>query len=170
MINTTTRHLRRVCTAAYRRHAFAPSQLLCISKSNDPHRQLSNYIRNFSNDGHKLSEDSKIAAEKESNDAPEAEASDGVIDPEEYTREVSVSMPDTDGNNSKGRIVKWYFEEGDLIDANDTICDIETDLFTFGMDIEEENGGILKEILVPVGEEKYDPGTPICIIMHKPIE
>jgi pyruvate/2-oxoglutarate dehydrogenase complex dihydrolipoamide acyltransferase (E2) component len=39
------------------------------------------------------------------------------------------------------------------------------------MDVEDENEGIMKEILVKEGdEESLKPGTPICTIMHKPMK
>eukprot|EP00553_Chaetoceros_curvisetus_P013984 CAMPEP_0204637818 /NCGR_PEP_ID=MMETSP0717-20131115/37531_1 /ASSEMBLY_ACC=CAM_ASM_000666 /TAXON_ID=230516 /ORGANISM="Chaetoceros curvisetus" /LENGTH=134 /DNA_ID=CAMNT_0051657337 /DNA_START=129 /DNA_END=533 /DNA_ORIENTATION=- len=91
---------------------------------------------------------------------------DEIADIEEYIEEVTVELPDL--GEVKGRIQKWYKKEGDYINPNDTICDIETDLFTFGMDVEDQNGGILKEILVKEGEGDVDPGTPICTLLHKP--
>jgi hypothetical protein len=170
MVVPKTRHLRRICTA-YRR-VSVPTQRLRL-RNQHPQAQISNFIRNFS-DGNKSKsneEEPKLTIQREEDITTtdkSSEPSEIEINPEEYTREISVELPDFE--ESKGRIVKWYHEEGDIIRPNDTICDIETDLFTFGMDIEDEKEGILKEILIPAGEEKYKPGTPICTILHKPME
>jgi biotin carboxyl carrier protein len=95
-----------------------------------------------------------------------------IVDPQdEYTQKVVIEMPDVGDIHAKGKILKWYKQEGDIVRPDDTICDIETDLFTFGMDVEDENEGIMKEILVKEGdEESLKPGTPICTIMHKPMK
>lgn len=89
---------------------------------------------------------------------------------QEYTEKITIELPDVGDIHAKGKILKWYKQQGDIVRPNDTICDIETDLFTFGMDVEDENEGIMKEILVPEGEEGLKPGTPICTIMHKPMK
>jgi hypothetical protein len=125
-----------------------------------PQATINNFTRNFSDDK-KSTEETKL-------DAEPAESTENEINLADYTREISVTLPDLE--ESKGKIVTWYKEEGDIIYPNDTICDIETDLFTFGMDVEDEKEGIMKEILIPAGEEKHDPGTPICTILHKPME
>jgi biotin carboxyl carrier protein len=92
-----------------------------------------------------------------------------IINHEEYTQELIIQLPSIGDDNITGKVVQWYKAEGDIVRTNDTICDVETDLFTFGMDVEDENEGIMKEILVKEGEEGHKPGTPICIIMHKPM-
>lgn len=86
---------------------------------------------------------------------------------DDYNVEVKVEMPDL--GETKGKILRWYKKEGDVIRRDETICDIQTDMFTFGMDIEDENEGILKEILIKEGEDYVKPGTAICTIMHKPM-
>ena len=105
---------------------------------------------------------------KSSNDGDEpSSAQTAEINLEEYTDEIEVKLPGFE--DKKGKIVRWYHKEGDVVQPNDTICDIETELFTFGMDIEDEGAGVMKQILVPAGEEEIDPGTPICIMLHKPM-
>lgn len=106
--------------------------------------------------------------EKKEEDTPTS-TSASAINIEDYTQELIIPLPDVGADNLSGKVVKWYKAEGDIVRPNDTICDIQTDLFTFGMDVEDENEGIMKTILVQVGEEGHKPGTPLCIIMHKPM-
>jgi biotin carboxyl carrier protein len=89
------------------------------------------------------------------------------INLDDYNIEIKVEMPDL--GESKGMILRWYKKEGDIIHHDETICDIETEMFTFGMDVEDENEGIMKEILVKEGGDYVKPGTPICTILHKPM-
>jgi len=87
------------------------------------------------------------------------------IDLSEFTKEVKIEMPEL-VEGSKAKVVKWYKEEGDIVHPEDTICDIETEMFTFGMDVDDECIGVMKEILLLEGEE-HDSSKPICIILHK---
>eukprot|EP00557_Chaetoceros_sp_GSL56_P006837 CAMPEP_0176497288 /NCGR_PEP_ID=MMETSP0200_2-20121128/11642_1 /TAXON_ID=947934 /ORGANISM="Chaetoceros sp., Strain GSL56" /LENGTH=157 /DNA_ID=CAMNT_0017895287 /DNA_START=331 /DNA_END=804 /DNA_ORIENTATION=+ len=126
-----------------------------IENENDP---------NHDNNSNSKKED----AEEEEEEEVEKQTIDNQ---DEYTQKVVIEMPDIGDMHAKGKISKWYKQEGDIVRPNDTICDIETDLFTFGMDVEDENEGIMKEILVQEGdEESLKPGTPICTIMHKPMK
>ena len=110
-----------------------------------------------------------VDTEKDDTDA-DASPSNNTINHEEYTQELIIELPDVGDDKASGKVIQWYKAEGDIVHPNDTICDIETDLFTFGMDVEDENEGIMKEILVQEGEGGHTPGTPICIIMHKPMD
>ena len=91
---------------------------------------------------------------------------DDITNISNYTKEVTVTLPEL-VDNSKAKIVKWYKNEGDIIHPDETICDIETEMFTFGMDVDDECIGIMKEILLPEGVETSDSGLPICIILHE---
>ena len=55
---------------------------------------------------------------------------------------------------------------GDIIKRDDPICDIRTDLVTFGM-ITDDEDSIMSEILVPEESEPVDPGTVLCITLSK---
>lgn len=102
-------------------------------------------------------------------DTDNAESSEeGDIDVGEYTEEVTIELPDL--GEVEGHVSKWHKKVGDRIDGDENLCDIETELFTFGMDAEDAANGILKEILVQEGEKDVAPGTPICTIIHKPIK
>ena len=90
------------------------------------------------------------------------------INMSEYTEELTIELPDL--GEVEGHVAKWHKKVGDRIHGDKNLCDIETELFTFGMDAEDASNGILKEILVQEGEKDVTPGTPICTIIHKPTE
>jgi len=117
-----------------------------------------------------ISVDLEKNEEKKGEDTSTSASTTSAINLEDYTQELIIPLPDVGADNLSGQVVKWYKAEGDIVRPNDTICDIQTDLFTFGMDVEDENEGIMKEILVQVDEEGHKPGTPLCIIMHKPMD
>lgn len=99
------------------------------------------------------------------NDAREEEKE---IDFSNYTKEIQVTLPELVEENGAGaKIVKWYKGEGEIIHPGDTICDIETDLFTFEYDIGDECIGVMKEILLKEGEKTDDSNAPICVILHE---
>ena len=85
-----------------------------------------------------LSDDTKTSS-SENTPIPE-------IDRSTYTQEVPVRMPDM--GEGKGKILKWYKEEGDIVQRRDILCDIETDDFTFGMETDDEDVAIMGKILV----------------------
>lgn len=88
------------------------------------------------------------------------------IDISKFTKEIEIKLPDL-VEEHKAKIVKWYKQEGDIIQPNDTICDIETELFTFEYQVEDECLGLMKEILLHEGEETNDIDSPICIVLHE---
>jgi hypothetical protein len=63
------------------------------------------------------------------------------VDKSMFTQEIQIKMPEM--GEGKGRVVKWYKEEGDVIQRGDVLCDIETPDFTFGMEIDDEELGIV---------------------------
>lgn len=77
-----------------------------------------------------------------------------------------MKMPDM--GEGDGKILTWYKEEGDIVKRGDVLCDIETDDFTFGMETDDEQLGIMGSILVPAPSEKIPDGQVICILLHKP--
>ena len=63
--------------------------------------------------------------------------------------------------------MKWHKKEGDIIRHGDTLCDIETELFTFGMDTDDECLGILSKV-VARQDEKLKPHSLLCVVLHQP--
>ena len=55
---------------------------------------------------------------------------------------------------------------GDIIKRDDPICDVRTDLVTFGM-ITDDEESIMSEILVAEESEPVEPGTVLCITLSK---
>ena len=174
-----TLHLRRVCSSIYKTQCRTGTGSLTptISKGY-PKLQI---IRNFS-DIKKSEDDPKLEEPKltiqhidaaaddaaKNETAPPTDSPPVEINLAEYTQKITIELPDLGGG--KGKVLKWYKKEGDVVRFDDTICDIQTELFTFGMDVEDENEGIMEEILVKEGEDAWlQPGTPICTILHKPM-
>lgn len=89
------------------------------------------------------------------------------LDISKFTKEMKIEMPEILDGQSTAKLVKWYKSEGDIICKDETICDIETDMFTFGMDLDDEGYAIMKEILLKEGEETSEQNTPICIVLHE---
>jgi len=75
-----------------------------------------------------------------------------------------VIMPKLGLNMNKGTLVKWVKKEGDFINEQEVIFEIETDKTV--MEVEAQISGVLRKILVLEGEEV--PVTlPIAIIGNK---
>ena len=87
-----------------------------------------------------------------------------VIDRSKFTIQTPLKYADMGAGN--GKIKQWMKEEGDIVSTGDMLCDIQTDLFTFGLEIDDEGLGILKEKKVREGEE-FEPGTIICVLLHE---
>ena len=73
-------------------------------------------------------------------------------------------MPDM--GEGKGKILKWYKKEGDIIRRSDILCDIETPDFTFGVETTDEDVAIMGKILVDAPSEPVDDGEELCILWH----
>jgi hypothetical protein len=69
------------------------------------------------------------------------------VDKSMFTEEVKIRMPDM--GNGDGRVLKWYKEVGDVVQREDILCDIETPDFTFGMEIDDEELGIIGTYCCP---------------------
>lgn len=85
----------------------------------------------------------------------------GMIDRNKFTHEVKVRMPDV-GEDAGGIIETWYKKEGDIIKQDDVICDVRTEMFTFGMITDDDFDSIMGKILVPERTKPIKPGTVIC--------
>jgi len=67
-------------------------------------------------------------------------------------------------------IQKWFKKEGDLIKQDDVICDIRTEMFTFGMLTDDAYDSIMGKILIQEESEPIEPGTVICTTLNEGIE
>ena len=65
--------------------------------------------------------------------------------------EYNVVMPVLSDTMDKGKLVKWYVNEGDFVKEGDKIAEVESDKAI--MDIQTFKSGIVKKLLVKEGEE-----------------
>lgn len=72
-----------------------------------------------------------------------------------------VKMPKLGMEMSEGTVVAWLFEEGDSVEADEPIAEIESEKTT--AEIEAREDGVLKRILLAEGET-CEPGDPIGIV------
>lgn len=90
-----------------------------------------------------------------------------IIDRSKFTNKVEVEMPNVgDDEDGLGVIQKWYKKEGDVVKRDEVICDIRTELFTFGMLTDDDYDSIMGEILIPEESEPVKPGTVICTTLN----
>ncbi|KAL7511969.1 hypothetical protein ACHAXN_008926 [Cyclotella atomus] len=90
------------------------------------------------------------------------------VEASKFTHEVKVIMPDVaEGADMKGKIEKWYKQKGDLIKRDDVLCDIETEMFTFGLSTDDSYDSIMGDILVPENSEPVAAGTVICTTFNE---
>lgn len=59
---------------------------------------------------------------------------------------LKLNMPSLSPTMEVGTIVKWHKKEGDVVNAGDMLCEIQTDKAVVSFDTEEE--GILAKIVV----------------------
>ena len=82
-----------------------------------------------------------------------------------YNHEIEIRMPDM--GEGRGKVIKWYKKEGDVVGVDDVLCDIETPDFVFGMETEDEKPSIMGKILVPAPSEEIEDGHVICTLFYE---
>ena len=65
--------------------------------------------------------------------------------------EYKVVMPVLSDTMDKGKLVKWYVNEGDFVKEGDKIAEVESDKAT--MDVQTFKSGVVKKLLVKEGDE-----------------
>jgi len=78
---------------------------------------------------------------------------------------VEVKMPSLSPTMTEGTIVKWCKQEGDVINAGDVLCEIQTDKAVVSM--EHDDDGILAKILVQEGSAGIQVGTLIALAVNE---
>ncbi|MGL4426433.1 MAG: pyruvate dehydrogenase complex dihydrolipoamide acetyltransferase [Alphaproteobacteria bacterium] len=78
---------------------------------------------------------------------------------------ISILMPALSPTMTKGNLVKWHKQEGDVIKAGQVLAEIETDKAT--MEIEAVDEGILGKILVAQGTSDVAVNAPIGVILEE---
>lgn len=71
-----------------------------------------------------------------------------------------VGLPALSPTMETGSIVQWHLSVGDMFNAGDALCNIETD--KAALDLEAQDEGYLAKILAPLQTE-LKLGTPICV-------
>src|SRR6185312_14594704 len=74
----------------------------------------------------------------------------------------TVLMPQTGADASEGKIVRWLKHEGDQVNTNDVVAEIETE--KVNMEVNAYSSGKLYRILVPEGQS-MEVGKPIAILL-----
>src|SRR3989440_2304396 len=74
---------------------------------------------------------------------------------------VEITMPQLSDTMTEGTVVKWLKKEGDKVNTNEVIAEIETDKAT--MEMEAFEGGTLAHIAAPEGT-KVAVGQPIAVL------
>jgi pyruvate dehydrogenase E2 component (dihydrolipoamide acetyltransferase) len=73
-------------------------------------------------------------------------------------------MPQTGADASEGKIVRWLKQEGDQVNTNDVVAEIETE--KVNMEVTAYSSGKLYRILVPEGQSMA-VGKPIAILLKE---
>jgi len=76
----------------------------------------------------------------------------------------TVLMPQTGADASEGKIVRWLKHEGDQVNTNDVVAEIETE--KVNMEVNAYSSGKLYRILVPEGQS-MEVGKPIAILLKE---
>ncbi|MQX37299.1 pyruvate dehydrogenase complex dihydrolipoamide acetyltransferase [Roseospira navarrensis] len=76
-----------------------------------------------------------------------------------------ILMPALSPTMEEGTLARWMKKEGDVIEAGDVICEIETDKAT--MDFEAVDEGVLGRILVPDGTDGVKVNQPIGLLLEE---
>lgn len=75
-----------------------------------------------------------------------------------------VVMPKLTDTMEEGLIIKWYKQEGDIVESGDVLAEIETDKAV--MDLEAYASGVMRKILAPA-EAKVPAGALIAVIARE---
>ncbi|XP_075044440.1 pyruvate dehydrogenase protein X component, mitochondrial [Mixophyes fleayi] len=78
---------------------------------------------------------------------------------------VQVFMPALSPTMEEGNVVKWLKKEGDVVNAGDALCDIETDKAVVTMESSED--GILAKIMVKEGSKNVRLGSLIALLVDE---
>ena len=88
-----------------------------------------------------------------------------------FTVPIVIEMPQIDEEDDSQDdpmffVEKWHKFPGDFLEKDDVLCEIATPDFSFGMQIDDEEAGIMGEIHAEEGL-KVPCNAPICTIYHK---
>ncbi|XP_053304573.1 pyruvate dehydrogenase protein X component, mitochondrial [Spea bombifrons] len=78
---------------------------------------------------------------------------------------VQVFMPALSPTMEEGNIVKWLKKEGEIVNAGDALCEIETDKAVVTM--ESSDDGVLAKIMVEEGSKNIRLGSLIALLVEE---
>jgi len=78
---------------------------------------------------------------------------------------VQIKMPSLSPTMEEGTIVKWLKKEGEVVEAGDVVCDIQTDKAVVSMEMDDE--GVLAKILVQADSGTTKVGNLIAIMAEE---
>ncbi|XP_068116272.1 pyruvate dehydrogenase protein X component, mitochondrial [Hyperolius riggenbachi] len=78
---------------------------------------------------------------------------------------VQVFMPALSPTMEEGNIVKWLKKEGEMVNAGDALCEIETDKAVVTM--ESSDDGVLAKIMVEEGSRNVRLGSLIALLVEE---
>ena len=72
-------------------------------------------------------------------------------------------MPSLGADMTEGRLIEWLVHPGDAVHRGDLVAVVKTDKADVEVEIFDE--GVIGELLVPVGDEPLEIGTPLATIV-----
>ncbi len=78
---------------------------------------------------------------------------------------IQILMPALSPTMTEGTLAKWLKAEGNIVDAGDVLCEIETDKAT--MEVEAVDEGTLGKILVAEGTEGVPVNQVIALLLEE---
>jgi biotin carboxyl carrier protein len=114
--------------------------------------------------------DGDSSSESTRDTAPETMRQRHAEEPSEFAVPIVVTIPaladDDEHDDDYAFVETWHFRSGDVLEKGDVLCTIATPDLEVGMQIDDDEAGILGEIHVQEGMG-VPPDTPICTIYHR---
>lgn len=68
----------------------------------------------------------------------------------------------------RGKVLKWYKQPGDWVHFDDALCDIEMQGVPIGLQMDDEDLGLMGKIIVPEGGDEVEENAVIATVFHRP--
>jgi Biotin-requiring enzyme len=79
---------------------------------------------------------------------------------------IEIAMPDLGDDVGPATLLQWHKQVGDIVEHGALLCEIETAQFTFTMEMDDDELGLLDEIYVPAGTGGILTGQRLAKILH----
>jgi Biotin-requiring enzyme len=79
---------------------------------------------------------------------------------------IEIAMPDLGDDVGPATLLQWHKQVGDIVEHGALLCEIETAQFTFTMEMDDDELGLLDEIYVPAGTDGIQTGQLLAKILH----